>query len=71
MNIVLLGASGSGKSTIENELVENHEFNKIISVTTRQIRNGEVNGRDYYFVSNEEFDEMLHENQFAEYEEYK
>ena len=70
MIIVLLGASGSGKSTIENYLVEHYEFNKIISVTTRQIRNNEINGRDYYFVTNKEFDEMLAENQFAEYEEY-
>lgn len=70
MIIVLLGASGTGKSTVENELVNNHDFNKIISVTTRFMRNGEVNGRDYYFVSHEEFDKMLKEEQFAEYEEY-
>lgn len=70
MIIVLLGASGSGKSTIENYLVEHHEFNKIISVTTRQIRNNEINGRDYYFVTNEEFEDMLAAKQFAEYEEY-
>ena len=70
MIIVLLGASGSGKSTIENALVEKHNFNKIISVTTRSIRSTEINGRDYYFVSNSEFEEMLDAKQFAEYEEY-
>lgn len=70
MIIVLLGASGSGKSTIERELVDNYEFNKIISVTTRHIRDEEINGRDYYFVSNDEFNEMLSNGQFAEYEEY-
>ena len=70
MVIVLLGASGSGKSTIENALVDNHNFNKIISVTTRLKRDGETNGRDYYFVSQDEFDEMLAGEQFAEHEEY-
>ena len=70
MIIVLLGASGTGKSTIEKELSDNYGFSKIISFTTRLVRNNEVNGRDYYFVSNEEFQEMLNEGQFAEYEEY-
>ncbi|MCM1232301.1 MAG: hypothetical protein NC124_19580 [Clostridium sp.] len=70
MIIVLLGASGSGKSTIENELATHHGFEKIISFTTRQPRNGEVNGKDYYFTNNETFTEMLQDNLFAEYDEY-
>ena len=45
MIIVLLGASGSGKSTIENELATHHGFEKIISYTTRQPRDGEINGK--------------------------
>lgn len=70
MTIILLGASGSGKSTIENELSTHHGFKKIISYTTRQPRPGEVNGKDYYFISNEQFDEMLKLGLFAEYDEY-
>lgn len=70
MIIVLLGASGSGKSTIENELATHHGFEKIISYTTRQPRTGEVNGREYYFTNNETFNEMLKDNLFAEYDEY-
>lgn len=70
MIIVLLGASGAGKSSIERELAEKYNFNKITSFTTRMIRDGETNGRDYYFVSNSEFEEILEEGQFAEYEEY-
>ncbi len=70
MIIVLLGASGSGKSTIENELATHHGFEKIISYTTRQPRNGEVNGKDYYFTNNETFNEMLKNGLFAEYDEY-
>lgn len=70
MILVLLGASGTGKSTIERKLVENYSFEKIISFTTRTIRPNEINGRDYYFISNSEFEEILSENQFAEYDEY-
>lgn len=70
MIIVLIGASGSGKSTIENELVKNYKFSKIVSCTTRKHREGEENGRDYYFISNARFLKMLDEGQFAEYDEY-
>jgi len=44
MVIVLLGASGSGKSTIEKELAIHHGYRKIISYTTRQPREEEING---------------------------
>lgn len=70
MIIVLLGASGSGKSTIENELATHHGFEKIISYTSRQPRPGEVNGKDYYFTNNDTFYEMIDDNLFAEYDEY-
>jgi guanylate kinase len=52
--IVLIGASGTGKSTVEKIFVEKG-YNKIISYTTRVIRFGEINGVDYHFVSVEEF----------------
>jgi guanylate kinase len=68
--VVLIGASGSGKSTIEKELVKHHKFSKIVSCTTRKHRDGEENGRDYYFISNARFSKMLEEGQFAEYDEY-
>lgn len=70
MIIVLLGASGSGKSTIENELANHHGFEKIISYTTRQPRNGEVNGKDYNFTNNNTFEEMIKCGVLAEYDEY-
>jgi len=40
-----------------------------VSATTRYIRNGEVNGKDYYFMSVEEFNEKINNNEFVEYEE--
>lgn len=70
MIIALLGASGSGKSTIENELATHYGFSKIVSYTTRQPRNGEENGKDYWFVNNETFNEVLDRDLFAEYDEY-
>ena len=70
MIIVLLGASGSGKSTIESELATHHGFKKIISYTTRKPRENEENGKDYYFVDNDTFKEILNRDLFAEYDEY-
>ncbi len=70
MIIVLLGASGSGKSTIENELATHHGFEKIISYTTRPPRDGETNGKDYHFTNNETFNEMKEDGLFAEYDKY-
>ena len=70
MIIVLLGASGSGKSTIERELSAHHGFEKIVSYTTRKPRENEENGKDYYFVDNDTFKEILNRDLFAEYDEY-
>lgn len=70
MIIVLLGASGSGKSTVEKELATYHGFRKIISYTTRSPRSGEENGKDYWFVDNDTFKEILDRKLLAEYDEY-
>ena len=70
MIIVLLGASGSGKTTIENELATHHGFEKIISYTTRQPRDGEINGKDYYFTDQNSFAAMLNTGVLAEYDRY-
>lgn len=70
MIIVLLGASGSGKSTIEQELAMHHGFQKIISYTTRKPRENEENGKDYYFIDDYTFKEVMSRDLFAEYDEY-
>ena len=70
MIIALLGASGSGKSEIEKILSSKYEYKKIVSYTTRKPRNGEVHGKDYYFISNEQFITSLSNDVFAEYDEY-
>ena len=57
--LVLVGKSGSGKSRIERELASNFRYEKAVSTTTREIRNGEVDGIDYHFVNDEEFNKMM------------
>jgi guanylate kinase len=70
MTIILLGASGSGKSTIEKILADEHNYERIVSYTTRSPRDNEVNGVDYYFINNETFTDMIEADLFAEYDEY-
>ncbi len=76
MNIILLGKTASGKTTIARKLCEEHGFQKIVTYTTRPIRekNGkpiEVEGVDYHFISKERFDEMVANGEFAETTSYK
>lgn len=65
---VLSSPSGAGKSTLARMLLEDDERIEIsVSATTREQRPGEEHGKDYFFVSNEEFEEMVAENSFLEY----
>lgn len=64
--LVLVGESASGKSSIEKYLVDNCGYNKIVSYTTRQPREGEVDGIDYHFVSIEQFESLKEQGFFAE-----
>lgn len=64
--IVLIGESASGKSSIEKYLIENYEYSKIISYTTRQPRSNEANGVDYHFIDESKFDELKKQDFFVE-----
>lgn len=64
--IVILGASASGKSTIESRLVEKYGYKKTVSYTTRALRPGEINGINYYFISEDKFLNMKNNGAFAE-----
>jgi guanylate kinase len=64
--VTLTGPSGAGKSTLERMLVNTGEFERVISVTTRPARNGEVDGKDYHFVSKERFEALLADEAFLE-----
>ena len=65
---IISAPSGSGKSTLVNEIrqiVPNLSFS--ISYTTRKPRGSEQNGREYFFVSRQEFQEMIRRDEFLEY----
>lgn len=64
--IILVGESASGKSTIEKILNKDFGYKKIVSYTTRQPREGETNGIDYYFVDDENFNTLKEAGFFAE-----
>ena len=67
--IVLSGFSGSGKGTIMKELLAKYpeEYALSISATTRRPREGEVDGREYFFKTKEEFMQMIEKNALLEY----
>ena len=69
--IVLSGPSGAGKGTVAAKLIEQREdmcFS--VSVTTRKPRPGEVDGKEYFFVELDEFDEMVKNDELLEHAQY-
>lgn len=65
---VIEGPSGTGKGTIAKEVLRRDKNIKFsVSVTTRKQREGEVDGVDYYFVTNEQYDEFLAQDAFYEH----
>lgn len=70
--IILSGPSGVGKGTVRKYIMDNFkiQLSYSISMTTRSRREKEVDGVDYYFVSNEEFDRNIKEDNFLEWEEF-
>ncbi len=68
--IVVSGPSGSGKTTIAREILRRYPLLQFsVSATTRPCRAGEVEGKDYYFLSREEFLHRVEMGEFAEWEE--
>ena len=64
--VVISGFSGSGKGTLMKALLERYpNYALSVSCTTRAPRPGEVNGRDYYFVSEEEFRRMIRDGELV------
>lgn len=67
---VVSGFSGAGKGTVMRELLNQYDYGLSISATTRQPRTGEVNGKDYFFLTREEFERMINNNDLFEWAEY-
>lgn len=70
MRLVLMGEIASGKDYIRNYLINHYGFNKIITYTTRPMRDGEINGETYYFLSEKEFFKKREQGFFLEVQEY-
>ena len=70
MIIVLVGKTASGKTTVANELCKNHHYKRIITYTTRPMRENEIQDVDYHFISDEQFNRMVENNEFTEYKRY-
>lgn len=68
--LVLVGASGTGKSAIRNYLISEYQMDKVVSCTTRAMREGEVDGQDYFFLQKEDFEHRIQNNWFLEYTLY-
>lgn len=68
--LVLSGPGGVGKSTVAQKLREAGDFWVSVSATTRAPRSNEVDGHDYYFVTNDEFSRMINADEFLEWAEF-
>ena len=69
--VVVSGFSGAGKGTLMKELLKQYDnYALSVSATTRQPREGEKDGEDYFFVTKELFQQMIEENQLVEYAQY-
>ncbi len=68
--LILVGPSASGKTEATKILIEKYNLKKLVTYTTRNMRVHEVNGKDYHFISKEEFMDKIKNNFFIEYVEY-
>lgn len=68
--LALVSFSGGGKDTIARKLESDHNYKFVVSTTSRPIRSSELNGREYYFVTDEEFQELIINNKLIEYRNY-
>ena len=68
---VISGFSGAGKGTVMKALLEQYDnYALSVSATTREPRPGEANGREYFFVSEQEFTSMIEKGDLIEYARY-
>ena len=66
--LIVSGPSGAGKSTVCNRLRRRHpELEFSVSCTTREPRNGEIDGKDYHFIDKKEFQRRVENNEFLEH----
>ena len=65
--VILSSPSGAGKTTLVKEISRRNNFNISVSHTTRKPRSNEIDGKDYYFVSETTFKNLINDDKFLEY----
>lgn len=71
MLVLFSGPSGVGKDTVLDIILSKDEkLQRSVSLTTREKRSGETDGEDYYFITKEEFSQMIKDGQVLEYAQY-
>lgn len=68
--IVLVGASASGKTEIAKKMFDTYGYQKCVTTTTRPMRQNEINGKDYHFLSHETFIDAIKKDLFYEVSTY-
>lgn len=68
--LILLGKTSTGKSIIAEKLVSDYGYEKIVTYTSRPMRDGEVNGKDYHFIDEKTFFDKIDNKDFMEYKVY-
>ncbi len=69
--VIISGPSGAGKGTVVKELVKRSDKIKLsVSATTRAPRMGEEHGREYFFITREDFEQRIEDNAVLEYAQY-
>lgn len=69
--LCIIGMSGVGKDTVAKKFLErNKEFTKLVPVTTRPMRDGELDDEDYIFTDNDTFQSMIENNEIMEHRKY-
>jgi len=68
---IISGPSGSGKSSLISDVLKDlNDFEKSVSATTRPMRKGETQGKQYHFMAEEEFEDLIEKGNFLEWAEY-
>lgn len=64
--LILVGTTGAGKNTVAKYIEENSDWQRMVTTTTRPPREGEVNGKDYWFVNDTQIEKLIDSNAMIE-----
>ena len=70
MVIILMGKSASGKDTLQKQIAEDYDIERVVTATTRAMREGEQDGKDYHFMTDQQFNDLKAAGGFVETAEF-